>query len=125
MRESDTVVHARNSEVIVIGGLMEDKTEEDLAGLPFFTNMPFLGTLFRHTKQSSRKSELVILLKPTIVKKRTWSKEITNSQQRVIGLKRGMHFGDRPDVFGTEGERPIKYGPTSGIYGRPPNHKRG
>ncbi len=119
VRESDTVVHARDSEVIVIGGLMQNSSDEALAGLPFVTNMPFLGSLFRHTKQTSKKSELVILLKPTVIKRRVWSKAITNAQQRIVGLKRGMHFGDRPDVFGTEGERPIKYGPVSGIYKTP------
>ncbi len=118
IRESDTVVHAKTGQVVVIGGLMQNRTEEDLAGLPFFANVPFLGTLFKHTKQASTKSELVILLKPTVVKRRVWTKEAIKAQQQVSGLKRGFHIGGHPDVFGTEGEKPWRLGPPSGRYGR-------
>lgn len=120
IRETDTVVHARDGQVIVIGGLMQNQTREDLAGLPFFADIPFFGTLLKNTKQKSRKSELVILLKTTIVKRNVWSEQVVNAQQKISGLKRGFHVGGRPDVFGTEGELPIKMGPTSGSYGARP-----
>lgn len=118
IRESDTVVHARDGQVIVIGGLMQNQTREDLAGLPFFADIPFFGTLLKNTKQSSQKSELVILLKPTIVKQKIWTKQVGDAWQDVNGLKRGFHIGGHPDVFGTEGEQPIKLGAPSGRYGR-------
>lgn len=119
VRESDTIVHAIDKQVIVIGGLMENGTSEELAGLPFFGNVPFLGTLFKNTKQTSIKSELVILIKPTIVKRNVWTKKLAESQQNVIGLKRGFHIGGRPDIFGTEGEKPWKLGPQNGGYAKP------
>ena len=116
IRESDTVVHARNGQVVVIGGLMENQSIEDVAQLPFFGNIPFLGTLLRNTKQSSRKSELVILLRPVIVKRGTWNKQVTDSHQRIMALKKGFHFGGRPDIFGTDGEQPIKLWPKTGSF---------
>jgi MSHA biogenesis protein MshL len=116
VRESDTVVHARDGQVIVIGGLMETQSVEDVAQLPFFGNVPFLGTLLRNTKQQSRKSELVILLRPIIVKKNTWNKDISNSHQRFTAVKKGFHFGGRPDIFGTDGEQPLKLGPKTGAF---------
>lgn len=118
IRESDTIVHAHNGQVVVIGGLMQNQTEEDIAELPFFGNIPFLGTLFRATRQSSRKSELVILLKPTIVNNKSSNKHLIESTQKVMRLKRGFHIGGRPDIFGTEGEEPISFGPKAGYYGR-------
>lgn len=117
IRESDTVVHARDGQVIVIGGLMENRTQEDLAGLPFFANIPFLGTLLRHTKQGSQKSELVILMRPIVVKRHVWSASINQAKQQINSLKRGFHFGGHPDVFGNEGERPQQLGAVSGRYG--------
>lgn len=116
IRESDTVVHAKNGQVVIIGGLMQNQTTEDIAELPFFGNIPFLGTLFRSTKQISAKSELVILLKPTIVNNTNENHQLKTLSQRLAGIKRGFHFGSRPDVFGNEGEEPIPLGPKAGTY---------
>ncbi|MDP3704845.1 MAG: secretin N-terminal domain-containing protein [Legionellaceae bacterium] len=119
IRESDTIVHAKNGQVVIIGGLMQNQTIEDIAELPFFGNVPFLGTLFRGTKQTSQKSELVILIKATVVNRATTNRDLIKSTQRVAGLKRGFHIGGRPDIFGTEGEEPITLGPKAGIYDGP------
>ncbi|KTC64617.1 type IV pilus (Tfp) assembly protein PilQ (plasmid) [Legionella adelaidensis] len=119
IRESDTIVHARNGQVVVIGGLMENQTQEDVAQLPFFGNVPFLGTLFRNTKQQSRKSELVILIKPTVITPKTATKDLIESTQQIQRLKRGFHIGSRPDIFGTEGEEPVSFGPPAGYYSQP------
>lgn len=116
IRESDTIVHAKNGQVVIIGGLMQNQTIEDIAELPFFGNVPFLGTLFRSTKQSSQKSELVILIKATVVNKAANNRDLIGATQRMAGLKRGFHIGGRPDIFGTEGEEPIILGPKAGYY---------
>ncbi|WP_165481142.1 pilus (MSHA type) biogenesis protein MshL [Legionella impletisoli] len=119
IRESDTIVHAKNGQVVVIGGLMQNQTEEDIAQLPFFGNIPFLGTLFRATKQSSRKSELVILLKPTVINQKSMTRHLIESTQNVARLKQGFHIGGRPDIYGTEGEEPVSFGPEAGYYSQP------
>lgn len=116
IRESDTVVHAKNGQVIIIGGLMQNNTVEDIAQVPFFGNIPFIGTLVRATKQTSEKSELVIMLKATVVNKQTIQEQLSTSAQRVLKLKRGFHIGGRPDIFGTEGEQPSTLGPIAGTY---------
>ena len=116
IRETDTIVHAHSGQVIVIGGLMQDETREDIAGLPWFANVPFLGTLFRNTKQISKKSELVILLRPIVMhSSRDWNGELKHHQARLKSLERGFHVGNRPDLYGTEAEKPIQY--------FPPRHK--
>jgi len=116
IRESDTIVHAKNGQVIVIGGLMQNQTTEEVAQLPVFGNLPFIGTLVRRTKQVSKKSELVILIKPTVITKASMQRELINSTQRVAGLKEGFHIGGRPDIFGSEGEDPIVLGPKAASY---------
>jgi MSHA biogenesis protein MshL len=116
VRESDTVVHAKNGQVVIIGGLMESQSVEDVAQLPFFGNIPFLGTLLRNTKQQGRKSELVILIKPVVIKRRVWAKEINDTNDRFTAIKKGFHFGGRPDLFGTDAEQPIKWGPKTGEF---------
>lgn len=116
IRESDTIVHAKNGQVIIIGGLMQNATTEDIAQLPVFGNVPFLGTLLRNTKQQSQKTELVILLRATIVNSKNTNRQLAETTQRFAGAKRGFHVGGRPDIFGTEGEVPIPFGPAAGNY---------
>jgi MSHA biogenesis protein MshL len=67
VRETDSIVRAKSGQVIVIGGLMQDIISDQNAGAPGLKDIPVLGNLFRHTKKSSKKSELVILLKPIVV----------------------------------------------------------
>ncbi|GAB4393319.1 MAG: pilus (MSHA type) biogenesis protein MshL [Gammaproteobacteria bacterium] len=105
IRETDTIVRAHNREVVVIGGLMQNKTTEQIASTPVLGDIPFVGTLFRHTKQESVKSELVILIRPIIVGSNTWRNQLKQSKRNFGQLKRGFHIGGKPSLFGTEGER--------------------
>jgi len=107
IRESDTVVHARNGEVVVIGGLSRNESQEDVAQLPFFGNIPFLGSLGRNTKQGRTRNELVILIRPIVVGDKTWYHHMDKTRQQFRQVERGFHFGGRPDLFGTEGEQPV------------------
>ena len=87
MRESDSIVRAKNNQVIVIGGLMQEITTEGKDGVPFLTRIPLLGNLFRTNSQSTQKSELVILLKPTIIKKSSdwdWDKDRSTRQLKEL-----------------------------------------
>jgi MSHA biogenesis protein MshL len=87
VRESDSVVHASSGQLVVIGGLMQEKTTKDDAGIPVLSKIPGLGALFRHTKSVSRKSELVILLRPQVITSQAdWEATIEASRQRLDRL---------------------------------------
>lgn len=105
IRESDTIVRARNGQLVIIGGLMQDKTEELVVGVPFLKEIPFLGKAFRQTRQKATKSELVILLRPMIVNDREWSKSLEETYERFDELDRGFHYGGNVDLYGTMGEK--------------------
>ncbi|MEA3362034.1 MAG: pilus (MSHA type) biogenesis protein MshL [Thermodesulfobacteriota bacterium] len=84
VRESDSVVHARSGQLVVIGGLMQDKTVKDESGIPVLSKIPGLGSLFRHTQSTSRKSELVILLRPQVIgSPADWETSLDVSRQRI------------------------------------------
>lgn len=106
IRESDNVVRARNGQVIVIGGLMKNSTQETVAATPGVGKIPFLGSLFRRTGQVSTKSELVILLKPIVVdNNQTWVDRLEDSRAKTESMARDFHAGGLPKVFGNEQER--------------------
>lgn len=105
IRESDNIVRAKNGQVIVIGGLMANLTTETIASTPWISKVPFLGTLFRRTNQTSAKSELVILLRPIIVTNKSIIEKMKKETKTFQILKRPFHAGSLPRVFGNEAER--------------------
>lgn len=83
VRESDSVIHARTGDVVVIGGLMKSAVNDQVTKVPLFGDIPMLGHLFRNVNKNQVKTELVILLKPTVVGEQTWQKEIERSRALV------------------------------------------
>lgn len=83
IRESDTVIHARSGEIVVIGGLMQSTTNDTESKTPILGDVPLLGNLFKNKRSIEQKRELVILLKPTVVGSSTWRKELKRSRKLV------------------------------------------
>ncbi|MBE3584261.1 MAG: hypothetical protein IMX01_09135 [Limnochordaceae bacterium] len=67
-REAQTTVRLKDGETLVIGGLIRDETSKEQAGLPGLSRIPVLGSLFGTSKEGSRRTELVILVTPRVVK---------------------------------------------------------
>jgi general secretion pathway protein D len=63
----DTEVTVPDKSTIVIGGLISDSTERDSSGLPFLSDIPLLGYLFSDTKKNKNRTELIIMIQPTVV----------------------------------------------------------
>ena len=67
VREADMIVRAREGQVVVIGGLMQEKRIDSDSKVPILGDLPGIGRLFRSTTQEVRKTELVVLLSPTVM----------------------------------------------------------
>lgn len=84
IRESDSIVKAKNGQIIVLGGLMQDLGDENKNGVFGLARIPYLGNLFRVNSGKSQKTELVILLKATLISNEVdWESDLAASQQRV------------------------------------------
>ena len=106
VRESDSLVYAHSGQLVVIGGLMQDSRGEEVASTPLLGDLPLLGQLFRHTRQAAKKSELVIVLRPTVVESaETWRSRLSDTAGRFQKLDRGFYYGSRGEVFGNLGEK--------------------
>jgi MSHA biogenesis protein MshL len=99
VRESDSIVRAKSGQVVVIGGLMQETTNDQDAKTPILSDLPGVGGLFTHKRQTSVKSELVILLKPVVVKSSNeWNDELIKTRKNVKELRNVM--GElKPDTF--------------------------
>lgn len=67
VRETDSIIRAINGQIVVIGGLMQTRVVDNGGSVPGLGDIPLLGSLFSSTDKSRIKSELVILLKPTVI----------------------------------------------------------
>ncbi len=86
VRESDSIVSAESGQVVVIGGLMQNLSSNENAGIPLLGQIPGFGSLFRHSQMISRKSELVILLRPMVVDDGTWEQALRESKDSFAQL---------------------------------------
>jgi MSHA biogenesis protein MshL len=81
-RETDTLVRVREGETVVISGLLQQRVTSDTAKVPVLGSLPLLGGLFRQDSTSIRKTELVILLTPTIVAPASIAAQAAREQER-------------------------------------------
>lgn len=68
VREMESLLQISNGQMVVMGGLMQDKTDKNDSGVPLLSKLPFVGSLFRYRDDQVTKSELVIFLRPTVIK---------------------------------------------------------
>jgi MSHA biogenesis protein MshL len=84
VNESDSVVRVQDGHIVAIGGLMKQQQSSNSSGLPGAVEQPVVGTLFGQKARSGTKSELVILLKPTIIRgERGWQSDVAEVQERL------------------------------------------
>lgn len=80
VRESDSIVHAKNGQIIVLGGLMENSSTDYTASTPGTEHLGTLSNLFKSTNKNASKFELVILLRPIVTRPSyDWNKNIRDT----------------------------------------------
>jgi len=93
IRETDTVVRANDGQTIVIAGMMQDKRKEVKTRVPFLGDISILGNLFRKTEEEKQKTELVILLTPTILVGKRIEDLSREEIRRLEAAQRDFHLG--------------------------------
>ncbi|WP_441004180.1 type II secretion system secretin GspD [Pseudocolwellia agarivorans] len=67
-REIKTTIMADSGRTIVLGGLIDEDVQESVQKVPLLGDLPFIGALFRSTSNTKRKRNLMVFLKPTIIR---------------------------------------------------------
>ncbi|HYD55476.1 MAG TPA: secretin N-terminal domain-containing protein [Burkholderiales bacterium] len=80
--ETDTIVRAMDGNIVAIGGLMSVDVRDNRGGIPGVD-----AALLRNTDRQTRKRELVILLKPTVLQDdRAWEQDLKDTEQRLRNM---------------------------------------
>lgn len=67
VREAETQILLKNEESVVMGGLLDEREAKTVSKVPLLGDVPYLGRLFRRDTTSTKKIDLLIFLKATIV----------------------------------------------------------
>jgi len=92
-RALKSTILADDGEIIVIGGLIRDSVRTQQSGVPLLRDIPYLGALFRWTRDTQTKSNLMVFLRPTIVRSKEDLSDV--SQRRYNALRDLSQSGTR------------------------------
>ena len=84
VKETDSIVRVRDGFIVAIGGLMSQTQSEAEGKVPGLGDVPFLGSLFKNNKRAMRKREMVVLVKPTVIRdEEDWQDDMDATQERL------------------------------------------
>jgi general secretion pathway protein D len=67
VREIESILKVNSGDVAIIGGLMQDISEQATSGVPVLSKLPGVGDLFSYRDDQYRKTELVLFLRPLVI----------------------------------------------------------
>jgi general secretion pathway protein D len=67
-RELESIMKVSSGQIAVMGGLMQDSVDNTKDGVPGLSSLPMVGNLFSYRNENSTKTELVIFMRPVVVK---------------------------------------------------------
>lgn len=79
-RQIETTVLANDGEIIVLGGLLQDDEQIDIEKVPVLGDLPLVGNLFRSRGQTRTKTNLMVFLRPTIIRNAEDARPLTQSR---------------------------------------------
>jgi general secretion pathway protein D len=85
-RSTKTSIVVKDSQTVVIGGLIQEKDEDSSSQMPLLGDIPVLGWIFKTKKVEKNKTNLLVFLTPTVVKGADRLANITNSKQKEFGV---------------------------------------
>lgn len=93
-REMESILRIDSGNIAVMGGLMEDKLDNADQGVPVISSIPVLGNLFQNRNDKRSKTELVIFLRPIVIK----NASIYGDYSEYRGQLPGSNFFEKGNV---------------------------
>ena len=89
-REIETTLTVDDGQIAVIGGLLDDNESRTLEKIPVLGDIPGLGALFRNKARSRTKRNLMIFIRPTILRTAADTRRITEQRYGYLRLQQGV-----------------------------------
>ena len=103
VNESDTLVRIGDGNIVAIGGLMHMSTSRSASGLPGTGDVPVLNALLGNRLRTGRKKEVVILIRPTVIRTAgDWDAQTSRARRSLDDMAEAV----RPRVIRLDGGKP-------------------
>jgi general secretion pathway protein D len=112
-RSVKTKIVARDQSTVVIGGLIQDRTEQSVRKIPVLGDIPILGWLFRDTVTGKRKTNLLLFLTPYIIRDQSDFRRILERKRKEQQEFTEAFYGRQPGY-----QVPVDYARKPGPYAR-------
>ncbi|MFZ2980208.1 MAG: type II secretion system protein GspD, partial [Sphingobium sp.] len=93
-REIETTVTVDDGEILALGGLLDDNERRTIERIPFLSDIPLLGELFKSRSRSRAKTNLMVFIRPTILRSKEDAQRLTAQR---YGYIRGQQLLSNPD----------------------------
>nr|WP_210423779.1 type II secretion system secretin GspD [Dickeya sp. CFBP 2040] len=98
-RTVNNAVMVSNGETVVVGGLLDKTTDENNSKVPLLGDIPVLGNLFRSKSQSVKKRNLMLFLRPTIIRDPKQFQDASISKYRSFNNEQQQQRGEGSGVL--------------------------
>ena len=92
-REIESIIKIESGQIAVLGGLMQDSINNLSDGIPGLSSIPYIGNLFKYRNDTSSKSELVIFIRPIVIKEASVDGDFSEYRNNLPDSK---FFEDKP-----------------------------
>lgn len=101
-RELKTTVMADDGETIVLGGLIDEDVQESVSKIPILGDIPVLGKLFSSTSTSTQKRNLMVFIRPTIIRDGSKLAKISKSKYNYMRAEQLKRQSEGVDLMPTK-----------------------
>jgi general secretion pathway protein D len=122
-RSIESNVLVEDGSIVVLGGLLTDESSDNLSKVPGLGDIPFFGNLFKGQKRERSKKNLMVFLRPVVVRDASQTDALSQSRyQQMMGLQLQSQPAPNP-VLGIDGAAvlpPLPVAPTATAPASPP-----
>ena len=124
-REAASTVSVRDGDTILLGGFIRNSKTGTESGVPFLKDIPLLGNLFKNESSTNKRSELLVLIRPTILKSPEDAALIVSQErQRLPGIREAeAEFKADNEARLKRVERKLSKRESGGFFERQPTRK--
>jgi general secretion pathway protein D len=123
-RTLESTVLVDDGQIIVLGGLIQDAVQEGEDSVPLLGDLPLLGNLFRYTTRNQVRTNLMIFLRPVVLRNADDAAKVTNPRyEYIISQQKAFTPRDRvmlPDMPALQISDQLNWGAVSPSQDKPP-----
>jgi general secretion pathway protein D len=88
LRQAETTAVVQDGDTLAIGGIIAENKTSDKTGIPYLMDIPVVGRLFRNTSEDTRRTELIMLITPHVIRNRSEGTAVTEEFKSKLSTLR-------------------------------------